>query len=67
MMPKDETKDGAKQKVQELAQRLQYNLDVYKKSAYNETQVRQEFIDPFFETLGWDVGNKQGQAVMALP
>jgi len=62
MMPEDETKDEAKQKVEELAGRFRYNLDVYKKSAYNETQVRREFIDPFFEALGWDVGNKQGHA-----
>ena len=29
---------------------------------YNETQVRREFIDPLFEALGWDVGNKRGVA-----
>jgi hypothetical protein len=56
------TKEQAKQKVEELVERFRYNLDVYKKSAYNETQVRQEFIDPFFEALGWDVSNKQGFA-----
>ena len=55
-------KDDAKRKVKELAGRFRYNLDIYKKSAYNETQVRREFIDPFFEALGWDVGNKQGHA-----
>ncbi|CAD6491952.1 MAG: hypothetical protein DIAAKJNI_00180 [Candidatus Argoarchaeum ethanivorans] len=55
-------KEEAKQKVRELAQRFQYNLDVYKKSAYNETRARQEFINPFFEALGWDVENKQGHA-----
>ena len=27
---------------------------------YNETQLRREFIDPFFEELGWDVKNKAG-------
>jgi len=26
----------------------------------NETQVRRDFIDPFFEGLDWDVFNKQG-------
>ena len=31
MMPKDETKDEAKRKVEELAGRFRYNLDVYKK------------------------------------
>ncbi len=30
--------------------------------AYNETQLRREFIDPFFEALGWDVTNKAGYA-----
>ena len=55
-------KEQAKQKVAELIERFRRNLDVYKKSAYNETQVRREFIDPFFEALGWDVSNKQGFA-----
>jgi len=53
-------KDEAKQKVKELARRFRDNFNVYKKSAYNETQVRWEFINPFFEALGWDVRNKQG-------
>src|SRR5207249_4211704 len=30
--------------------------------AYNETQVRIEFIDPFFKRLGWDIENTQGFA-----
>ena len=55
-------KEQAKEKVKKLVERFRYNLDVYKKSSYNETQVRREFIDPFFEALGWDVGNKQGHA-----
>ncbi len=56
------TKEQGKQKIGELVERFRYNLDVYKKSTYNETQVRREFIDPFFEALGWDVSNKQGYA-----
>jgi type I restriction-modification system DNA methylase subunit len=56
------TEEQAKQKLRELVERFRYNLDVYKKSTYNETQVRREFIDPFFEALGWDVSNKQGFA-----
>ena len=55
-------KDQAKEKVKKLARRFRYNLDVYKKPTYNETQARQEFINPFFEALGWDVSNKQGHA-----
>ena len=55
-------KDQAKEKVKKLVERFRYNLGVYKKPTYNETQVRQEFINPFFEALGWDVNNKQGHA-----
>ncbi|MBM4032744.1 MAG: restriction endonuclease subunit M [Planctomycetes bacterium] len=29
---------------------------------YNEAQLRQEFIDPFFKALGWDVANERGVA-----
>ncbi|KAF5428998.1 hypothetical protein C5S36_16130 [Candidatus Methanophagaceae archaeon] len=56
------TKEQGKQKIKELVERFRYNLDVYKKSTYNETQVRREFIDPFFDALDWDVSNKQGYA-----
>ena len=56
------TKEQAKQKFGELVERFRRNLDVYKKSSYNEAQVRIEFINPFFEALGWDVSNKQGFA-----
>ena len=55
-------KEQAKQKLRELVERFRRNLDVYKKLAYNEAQVRREFIDPFFEALGWDVSNRQGYA-----
>ena len=55
-------KEQAKQKLNELIERFKYNLDAYKKSAYNETQVRREFIDPVFEALGWDVSNEKGYA-----
>ncbi|MBI2842095.1 MAG: restriction endonuclease subunit M, partial [Armatimonadetes bacterium] len=44
----------------ELVERFERNKEAYKSGAYNETQVRREFIDPFFELLGWDVNNKQG-------
>ncbi len=52
----------AKNRIEELTDRFRRNVDVYKNGAYNETQVRREFIDPFFEALGWDVANKAGYA-----
>jgi len=49
-------------KVSELVERFDRNLEAYKQGKYNETQVRLEFINPFFEELGWDITNKQGYA-----
>jgi hypothetical protein len=51
--------------ILELIDRFARNLPDYKQGRYNETQVRREFIDPFFEALGWDVNNKQGYAEAA--
>ena len=49
-------------KIIKLIETFDYNLEMYKKGSYNETQVRLEFINPFFEELGWDITNKQGHA-----
>lgn len=48
------------QEIIELVDRFDRNREAYRSSQYNETQLRREFIDPFFEGLGWDVNNKQG-------
>jgi predicted type IV restriction endonuclease len=52
----------APQIILDLIERFERNLDAYKAGSYNETQVRHEFIDPFFEALGWDVNNQAGNA-----
>ncbi len=48
--------------IKHLVQRFEDNLASYRAGHYNETQLRREFLDPFFEALGWDVFNKQGYA-----
>ncbi len=48
--------------VQELVERFQAQIESYRAGAYNETQLRREFLDPFFEVLGWDVFNRKGYA-----
>ena len=35
-------------------------LEEYQKTTYNETQVRVDFVNPFFKALGWDVDNESG-------
>ena len=49
-------------KVIQLVQLFDRNLEAYRSGKYNETQVRHEFIDPFFMALGWDVNNEEGYA-----
>jgi type I restriction-modification system DNA methylase subunit len=47
--------------IVELVEHFGRNADVYR-SNLNETEVRVQFIDPFFEALGWDIHNKQHYA-----
>jgi hypothetical protein len=53
---------SAPQKVLELVDLFQRNAAAYHSPHYNEAQVRQEFINPFFKCLGWDMDNTQGYA-----
>ena len=53
---------GAPDTIKRLVDTFQRNIDVYKNGSINETQLRREFLDPFFTALGWDVENKAGYA-----
>jgi hypothetical protein len=53
---------GAPQEILELIERFDLHRESYLSGKYNETQLRREFIDPFFTRLGWDVENKNGIA-----
>jgi len=48
--------------IKELVDRFDRNIESYKKSSYKEEQIKQEFINPFFKALGWDVDNTKGGA-----
>jgi type I restriction-modification system DNA methylase subunit len=52
---------AGKQEVRLLVRRFEEQEAAYRASGYNETQVRREFIDPFFCALGWDVDNRTGR------
>ncbi|MFZ1800742.1 MAG: TaqI-like C-terminal specificity domain-containing protein [Chitinophagaceae bacterium] len=56
------TKEEAYNQISSLVQRFDDQLHSYKKSDYNETQTRLDFINPFFKALGWDVDNSLGNA-----
>ncbi len=52
----------APESVKKLIETFGNNLDFYKSGQYNEAQLRQEFLDPFFKELGWDMDNAAGLA-----
>ncbi len=49
----DSALDPAHEAIARLIANFRANYDAYKNPAYNETMTRREFIDPFFEALGW--------------
>ena len=53
---------SAPKEITELVERFERYQESYKSNQYNETQVRREFVDPFFKALGWDVDNVSGYA-----
>ena len=48
--------------ISELVEHYRRNRESYTSAQYNETQLRREFLDPFFTLLGWDIDNKSGYA-----
>ncbi|MBN1536775.1 MAG: N-6 DNA methylase [Anaerolineales bacterium] len=47
------------QKIIDLVDHFSTQLDDYKAGKYNETQLRRDFLDPFFAELGWDMNNEE--------
>ena len=45
----------SQQRIKQLAEQFKSQEAAYLSSAYQESQVRQDFIDKFFTYLGWDV------------
>lgn len=43
-----------------LVAQFEKNFKLYQSPAYSEASVRQDFLDPLFRALGWDVGNRLG-------
>ncbi len=54
---------SAPKEVIALIEQFERNIESYKGQGYSEAQVRQQFINPFFEALGWDMQNKAGIAL----
>ena len=48
--------------IRDLIRRFETEHDRFTKVSYNETQLRTDFLDPFFTMLGWDITNMQGKS-----
>jgi hypothetical protein len=62
VLPQTRHSMSAPPKVRELVDHFRDNAEAYHKPEYNEAMVRQEFINPLFKSLGWDMDNEQGYA-----
>lgn len=48
--------------IKNLVKKYHSNRKMYLQANYNETQLRTDFLDPFFELLGWDIKNLEGKS-----
>jgi hypothetical protein len=47
--------------IKKLIDKYKTDRDHYLTNKYNETLLRSDFLDPFFELLGWDIKNNSGK------
>ncbi len=53
---------SAPQKVLDLVEVFDRNAEAYESSHFKEAELRQQFVNPLFACLGWDMDNEQGNA-----
>jgi type I restriction-modification system DNA methylase subunit len=56
------SRDQAKAIIEKLVERFQEHQKDYHLPDYNEQKTRQDFINPFFKALGWDIDNEKGDS-----
>ncbi len=56
------TKEQAKESITKLVDRFREHREQYHAPDYNEAKTRQDFINPFFKALGWDIDNERGDS-----
>jgi type I restriction-modification system DNA methylase subunit len=56
------TREEARLSIQRLVDRYHEHRAQYLHADYNEAKTRQDFINPFFKALGWDIDNERGDS-----
>ena len=59
-MPDDTTFDSFEKELNRLVESFGKRLTELKQPGYAEAQLRDDFLNPFFRALGWDMENRAG-------
>lgn len=51
-----------REQLHALVARYEKSRDYYRSNKFNETMLRNEFLDKLFEILGWDIANMSGMS-----
>jgi hypothetical protein len=49
--------------TEKLVENFERDIVSLKSAAYNETELRADFVNPFWKALGWDMTNEKGYAM----
>jgi hypothetical protein len=60
LMPSTHSLESFKAELSRLTSSFRKNLSHLKSEAYDESALRNDFLNPFWRALGWDVENLQG-------
>ncbi|GAB1401671.1 hypothetical protein MASR1M68_05820 [Elusimicrobiota bacterium] len=58
-----QTREQKIEKLTQLVNKFTKFINDYKKPSYNESDLRLEFLNPFFELLDWDVRNEENSHI----
>ena len=53
-------RQACKASLSERVHQFSSHISEYTRQTYNETEVRIDFVNPFFKALGWDIDNEAG-------
>ena len=59
-MPNDATFESFEKELNRLVETFGHRLAELKSTDYNEAKLRDDFLNPFFRALGWDMENRAG-------
>jgi Eco57I restriction-modification methylase/TaqI-like C-terminal specificity domain len=59
-MPSDATFGSFEKELNRLVESFGHRLAELKSADYNEAKLRDDFLNPFFRALGWDMENRAG-------